>query len=308
MTMKTKLRLQISVALIITIAWVCIPAYATDWEECNHPRFLERGCGYEGEDGEDGADGADGAQGEQGEQGIQGERGERGLTGERGPAGEIPTEWITETRTWYKEIRETAAAMSAMQVYLPQDQVSRLTGGMSHVGGTTGFGIGFAYMLDNDNNSAFTLAVGHAGSETAVQGSFGFEFGGSRKMSVDMSHLYNEQAIAPEPEPVATGMIQVSEDEYNDLMVQAVQKEEFEEAVERGEYRYAQQQSLIEELQEQVAEHEDDDEKLERLKQEAAALRAAQEAEEIKQADIRAQFKRRYDARSTQGEDEDKEQ
>ena len=313
---KIKVTAQIALGALLLIGWLMFattPAYSTDWDECDHPRFLEKGCGYEGEDGADGADGADGQDGADGRDGVDGKDGRDGIDGIDGKDGEIPTEWITEVRTnhitvrdWWEEARYAAAAQAAMDAYLPQYSNQRLHFNAAHVQGKTGSGFGYAYMLDNERNAGLTFSMGFAGSETAARASFGFEFGGDRPMRVDMSHLASEpEVVVYEPPP---GAVTIEEDEYNALVAQAVQKEEFEEAVERGEYRYAQQQSLIEELQEQVAEHEDDDEKLERLKQEAAALRAAQEAEEIKQADIRAQFKRRYDARSNEGDDEGKDQ
>jgi hypothetical protein len=52
---------------------------------------------------------------------------------------------------------------------------------MSNVYSTTGVGIGYAYMMDDNHNTALTLVLGHAGDETAVRGSVGFEFGGSKR-------------------------------------------------------------------------------------------------------------------------------
>ena len=49
-------------------------------------------------------------------------------------------------------------------------------------------------MLDDDRNSAFTLSIGQAGSETAVLGTFGFEFGGPRR-----EPLPPPPAAAPRP-------------------------------------------------------------------------------------------------------------
>jgi len=302
----------LSLGALMLVAWFMFTtsaAYATDWEECDHPRFLEHGCGYEGEDGADGADGADGQDGRDGIDGIDGIDGKDGRDGIDGKDGVVPTEWITNTNNtfnihnkWIQSARDALAAQTAMQVFLPQDQTQRITFSGAKINNTTGVGVGYAYMFDNERNSALTLSVGRAGDETAVRGSFGFEFGGSRRIEMP--------TIAPEPEPiqpapVPTGMIQIDEAEYSDLMAQAVQKEEFEEAVELGEYRHSQQQSLIEELKLEIAKHETDDEDIDRLKQEAAALRAAQEAEEKKQSDIRAQFKRRLDARYNKGEDKE---
>ena len=44
----------------------------------------------------------------------------------------------------------------------------------------TGIGLGYAYRLEDDRNTAFTIAVGRASDETAIQGSIGWEFGGSK--------------------------------------------------------------------------------------------------------------------------------
>lgn len=144
-------------------------AWGTDWGECDHPRFVEHGCGEAGPPGP------------------------AGPQGEQGPPGEVPQEWITNVHNLYEESRAYMAAAAAMQVYLPQDQTSRLTFSGSRVGNTTGIGAGFAYMLDNDRNTSLTLAIGRAGSETTVSGSFGFEFGGQRKMQIPV--------FAPAPEP-----------------------------------------------------------------------------------------------------------
>jgi hypothetical protein len=100
-----------------------------------------------------------------------------------------------------------------------------------------------------------------------------------------------------------TGQITITADEYDGLLVAQVQKEEFEDAVEQAEMRYSQQQSLIDALQEEVSDNEIDQQELERIKREAAIIRAKQEAEEKQQADVRAQFKRRLDAREIKGEE-----
>lgn len=55
-----------------------------------------------------------------------------------------------------------------------------MTMGASSVGDTLGLGVGYAYRMEDERNTAFTVAVGRAGGETAIQGSVGFEFGGSK--------------------------------------------------------------------------------------------------------------------------------
>jgi hypothetical protein len=51
---------------------------------------------------------------------------------------------------------------------------------MSRVNSETGIGLGYAYMLEGEENAALTLSLGIAGDETAINGGFGFEFGGKR--------------------------------------------------------------------------------------------------------------------------------
>jgi hypothetical protein len=104
---------------------------------------------------------------------------------------------------------------------------------------------------------------------------------------------YNEmwQLLAPEPDPQPVGYQLVPDDEYEELLMAQVQQEE----IELLEDKYASQQSLIEELQAEIAEHDDEQADIERLKRESAALRAAQQAEEKKDADIRAQFRKRFE-------------
>ena len=76
-----------------------------------------------------------------------------------------------------------------------------------------------------------------------------------------------------------TGNVVLTGAEYDELVTQAVQQEEYQEHSEQVEYRYAQQQSLIEALEE---DHADDQEEIEALKKrvnsevdEADARRAA---------------------------------
>jgi hypothetical protein len=154
-------------------------------------------------------------------------------------------------------------------------------------------------MLDNERNAGLTLAVGHAGSETAVRGSFGFEFGGDRPMRFDLSELMPAPAaVAPEPEPVPAGMVLVYEDELEELQLMAENSEDYEEHIEQTEYRYAQQQNQIDALQ---REHENDEAEIERLKQEAAALRERQEADEELRQSVRQRIleKRKGDEKGT---------
>ena len=196
MTMK-----RFSLILALLLACVCLfmvsPLWASGDDDCeqrHHDCDDDRGPpGPPGPPGPQGETGQTGATGATGPAGPTGPVGATGATGPQGEPGEVPTEWLTTTNTsiennyntvnkWRQEIRDFVAADAAMQVNLPQDQTSRLTFSMSSVNGTTGVGAGFAYMLDNESNTAFTLAVGQAGSETAVRASAGFEFGGPRKV------------------------------------------------------------------------------------------------------------------------------
>jgi len=295
--MSKKLQLVLGFLMVVFLTMLSAPSWATDWDDCDHPRFLEKGCGYEGTDGADGADGADGVDGTDGADGIDGVD---GRDGRDGVDGEVPTEWLIETRHWYKEIREAAAATAAMQVHLPQDQKSRLTASMSSVAGSTGVGLGYAYMFDNERNSALTVAVGFAGSETAIAGSFGFEFGGKRRFEIPVA------AIAPKaapPDPIPAGSVVITESEYDDLLVAQVAQEDFEEHAEQTEYRYAQQQSLIEALQEEVDDFESEADEIERIKREQAVLKAAEEERAKRRAAVRDGIARKRAAKAEEKDD-----
>jgi hypothetical protein len=211
----------------------------------------------------------------------------------------VPTEWITEVRNyrtinnnWWQQARDYAAAEAAMQNFLPQHHSQRFTVGASRIHNTTGMSVNYAYMLDRENRSAFTVSVGRAGSETAVRGSFGFEFGGDRRMKIDMAHLAPEPAAAPAPYEPPAGQALVDEDEYQALLVAQESAEQANDWHEQAEYRYAQQQSLIEELE---RDHDLKEEELAQLKREAAALRAKEEADEERRAKVRQLLKDKGD-------------
>ena len=225
--------------------------------ECEHPRFLEHGCGYEGQDGKDGVDGQDGVDGMDGRDGIDGKD------------GEIPTEWINETRNyyentnkWYRAVRDVAAAQAAMQVHLPQQQKSRLTFSGAYIGNTTGVGVGYAYMMDNERRTALTLSLGHAGDETAVRGSFGFEFGGDRRIVIpkvmpvfvtepeleERAQVFRAQQSTQDSQLDTVQMAQVnledriealeSKPEPKPVIVQAPQQERFTDEQKAAVYEY----------------------------------------------------------------------
>jgi hypothetical protein len=165
-------------------------------EPCSHPNFVTHECldstlngggdGADGQDGQDGQDGtrgatgATGATGPQGEQGIQGERGEQGIQGERGEKGDpgdVPEDWINEVRSFNSQYSKYLAATSALQIYLPQDNLSRVTFGASTVDGELGYGIGYAYRCALcDNAPALTIGLGGADDELIGTASIGWEF------------------------------------------------------------------------------------------------------------------------------------
>lgn len=322
----------VALLIMLYVAFGLDVAGASGFDDCRSPH---QQCGHEdGKDGKDGdkgekgdtgdtgrpgppgppgppgEQGPPGEKGDTGPQGPQGEVGPQGEQGEQGPPGEVPEEWLTTTNTtinnnhklvtnWWDEIRDAAAANAAMQVHLPQDQTSRLTFGVSQVHSTTGIAVGYAYMLDNDNNTAFTLAIGTAGDETAVRATAGFEFGGSRKMVIP-EVLYEESE--PEPEPQG---VWVPEDEYYELTMAQVQQEEFEEHASQNEDRYAQQENRITNLEQELADREAALEEFERLKAEAAELKRKEEARKAAEEADKESFKAIYRKRVAQGASDD---
>lgn len=306
----------------ILIAGLIFPAVAMAGgddhhdNDCDHPRFQEVGCTYPGEQGPPGEDGADGRDGRDGIDGVDGKDGRDGIDGidgidgkdgrdgidgkdgRDGKDGEVPTEWITNVNKLYDDSRSYSAAMAAMRVDLPQYQQSRLTFSGSRVAGRTGIGVGYAYMLDNENNAGLTIAVGRAGSETAIQGSFGFEFGGDRPMRFDISHLIPEPAPMAAPEPVLEEMVivadeswsadelvaQLTDEQYEDLKSQIQDNDEDYAMVEQ---RQVQQAMVIESQADELA----------RLKREAEALKAEQEARKKAEAEAQEKFKSRLAAK-----------
>jgi len=274
--------------LLLLLFLLPLIAFADKDDDC---RGDPHHCGEPGPPGPAGPPGPQGPPGEDGQDGVDGQDGRDGVDGKDG---EVPMEWITNTNNtfnvhnkWIQAARDAAAAEAAMQVHLPQDQTSRMTFGMSRLNSTSGYALGYAYMLDSERNTALTFAVGVAGDETAAKASFGFEFGGTRKMEIPaLSDLYNEAAIAPEPEPepVPVGSVVITEDEYHGFLLAQVQQEEFEEQQQMVADKFAQYDSLIEE---RMKEHEKDDAEIERLKLEAEALRAADEKRAANRAYVR---------------------
>lgn len=161
--------------LALALLLLSTSAFATD--DCDHPRFLEHGCGYEGEDGADGQDGQDGRDGVDG---IDGRDGIDGINGIDGRDGVVSETWITETRNHFETVEHYVAAMNSIQINLPQDSSSRLTLAGSTFRGATGIGLGFAYKMDREDNLAFTVGIGTSGGEQVGTASVGLEFGKKR--------------------------------------------------------------------------------------------------------------------------------
>lgn len=196
------MRITTKYLLIILMATIfgsmSLSAMAGGYGECEHPRFLEHGCGYgsdgkdgkdglDGQDGRPGADGADGADGLAGADGADGADGRDGVDGidgrdgVDGRDGDVPTEWYNTTQTNYDEMismyddqRDAMAAATAVQIHLPQEKSFRMTLGTARVNGRQGLGVGFA--MKADDQVAFTVGVGQSDSETVVTAAASFEF------------------------------------------------------------------------------------------------------------------------------------
>ena len=176
--------MKLFIALILMFS---IPAFAGDDDHGCPPGHEhinscddDHGQGPPGEDGQDGRDGVDG---QDGIDGIDGIDGRDGVDGRDGMDGIVSNKWIIETRKWQSKWSNYTAAMESIQIHLPQDQHSRLTGGISTINGQTGFGFGYAYVFDNARSVALTIGIGTSGSEQVGKVSVGFEFGGNRNQS-----------------------------------------------------------------------------------------------------------------------------
>lgn len=275
-------------------------ASGDDKPECTN---AHNNCGHH--EGDDGEDGERGPRGYTGEQGPVGPVGPMGPQGEQGPPGEVPTEWITTTNQtfnthnkWIQSYRDSAAAAQAMQVHLPQDQSQRFTFGMSRVNDRTGYGLGYAYMLDGDRNTALTIAVGKSGDETAIRATAGFEFGGDRNSPMPLYAPAPKAAPPSAPAAEPMGMY-ISEEEYDLLMMAQVNIEEYEEHAEQVEYRQVQQTQLIEELQN---EHEADDAKISALKATVDAALKERDERDAKEHISQEAFKARLAAKEDDNE------
>ena len=94
--------------------------------------------------------------------------------------------------------------------------------------------------------------------------------------------------ITPLPTPEPTGMVVISEEEYEQLSMAQVSKEVYDDHQEAVEYRYEQQQVLIEALEE---EHASDDVKIAALKGVVDAALKERDAKEAEEEASRERFK-----------------
>ena len=260
-----------------------------DWDKCDHPRFVEHGC----EEG--------------GEQGPRGPPGPKGDKGDKGDPGEVPVDWINQVTNnhntvnkWYRAARDAVAAEAAMQIHLPRDQTSRVTVGVSRLNSTTGYALGYAYMFDNERNTALTAAIGVAGEETAAKISFGFEFGGKRHMELPLAAVVIAE---PEPEPEPVTGVWMSDSEYDDLVMAQVQQEDFNEQQQMVVDKFAQYDHLIEANQ---AQQRADDAEIERLKIEVAASKADIEARAAKRASVREKYLKKAEEKDNESKSTNK--
>ena len=178
-----------NVLALVTLLFITT-AFADDGGEgnntnCNGVGNINSPCqgapGTPGTDGIDGIDGIDGQDGIDGTNGIDGIDGQDGRDGIDGIDGVVSEEWIKETRYFNTKYANFLAASNAIQIYLPQDQSSRLTLGVGRVGKTTGAGVGYAFKTES--GVALTLGIGSAGGEEVGVASVGFEFGGNDAVS-----------------------------------------------------------------------------------------------------------------------------
>ena len=147
-------------------------------EPCSHPVFVTHEClgTYVPETGTDGTNGQDGLNGADGADGATGPMGPQGPAGPGGVSSNSQSSLTANLSRYSGQYYDYLAATEAAQVYLPQNQDSRVTFGVSTVNGTTGLGIGYARRFEGEDAPAFTLALGTAGGETTAKASFGFEF------------------------------------------------------------------------------------------------------------------------------------
>ena len=261
--------------LIILLVLFSTPAFAggNGDGECDHPVFIEVGCGEpgpagppgpSGPPGEPGPAGPPGPSGPPGEPGPAGPPGPQGPPGEPGPAGppgpqgpqgpqgepgvvdyNKVTSLIDESYSYrFGRFTDYMAAVSALDIDLPRDEGHRITATGSKVHGTTGVGIGYAYM--DDKGVAFKAGIARAGDENIVKVGVSFEFGNREKVAVyepqvnddydrllaRVNELEQRLAAIPQEEKVAVYQEQpveqqtVSSKEYDSLAARLNELEE----------------------------------------------------------------------------------
>lgn len=112
---------------------------------------LNSNVGTDGKDGKDGKDGRDGIDGRDGKDGVV-------------------------SYGWYREMLQYSAASSAAVAYLPQDKNSRMTIGLGNHGGVKAIGLGYAYVVEDTDNLAFTIAVARSNDTVVGNVTVGWEF------------------------------------------------------------------------------------------------------------------------------------
>lgn len=243
--------------LIILLVLLSTPAFAggNGDGECDHPVFIEVGCGEPGPAGPPGPSGPPGEPGPAGPPGPQGPPGEPGPAGPPGPQGPPGepgvvdytriTSLIDESYTHrFGRFTDYMAAVSALDIDLPRDEGHRITATGSKVHGTTGVGIGYAYM--DDKGVAFKAGIARAGDENIVKVGVSFEFGNREKVAVyepqvnddydrllaRVNELEQRLAAIPQEEKVAVYAEQpveqqaVSSKEYDSLAARLNELEE----------------------------------------------------------------------------------
>ena len=258
--------------LIILLVLFSTPAFAggNGDGECDHPVFIEVGCGEpgpagppgpSGPPGEPGPAGPPGPSGPPGEPGPAGPPGPQGPPGEPGPAGppgpqgpqgepgvvdyNKVTSLIDESYSYrFGRFTDYMAAVSALDIDLPRDEGHRITATGSKVHGTTGVGIGYAYM--DDKGVAFKAGIARAGDENIVKVGVSFEFGNRKEVAVyepqvnddydrllaRVNELEQRLAAIPQEEKVAVHQEQpveqqtVSSKEYDSLAARLNELEE----------------------------------------------------------------------------------
>lgn len=270
--------------LIILLVLFSAPAFAggNGDGECDHPVFVEVGCGEPGPAGPPGPSGPPGEPGPAGPPGPQGPPGEPGPAGPPGPQGpqgepgvvdyNQVTSLIDESYSYrFGRFTDYMAAVSALDIDLPRDEGHRITATGSKVHGTTGVGIGYAYM--DDKGVAFKAGIARAGDENIVKVGVSFEFGNRKEVAVyepqvnddydrllaRVDELEQRLAAIPQEEKVAVYAEQpveqqaVSSKEYDSLAARLNELEEKRKRDAAAAARIASQQAQYEAEQRQFA-------------------------------------------------------